>query len=141
MSETMLHPACPHAPALWRLGDCTCCGSEVRYCPWCPFFPCAACARVLPRPMPCEETYPYFPVGHLSAEQCRVIWLSYIETHLEDLTVATRLPLATQQRLSPYGWRNVLIFLRRFGFTRTHLGDLCAYLSPLVAELKAGQDA
>jgi hypothetical protein len=138
--DRTFHPACAHGLGAWRLGDCRRCGSEVQYCPWCPFFTCDACGEILPRPMPSEETYPYFPTGHLTDQQCWEIWTNYNNVCFDDIAVSARLPLATQKALWPFKLRGILIYWYRFGFTITHLGDLMAWAAMAVAEAQARED-
>jgi hypothetical protein len=126
------HPACLHSPDVWRLDDCMRCGSEVTYCPWCAFFICGACTEILPRPMPSEETYPYFPPGHLSEQQCWEIWTNYNRVWADDIAVSERLPLGTQQRLWPFQYRAIMLWFYRFGFNKTHVFDLGNFVNTTI---------
>ena len=128
---------CPHGRDSWEHDDCMQCGSEIRYCPWCPFFRCPACGTMLARPMPCEETYPFFPPGHLTDQQCWEIWMSYNAWNANDIATSERLPLATQQRLWPFQFRAIVVWFRRFGFSVTHVNDLIDFVGKAKAQQQA----
>jgi hypothetical protein len=125
---------CPHGRDYWQYDDCMQCGCEIRYCPRCPFFRCPACTQILLRPMPCEETYPFFPPGHLSDQQCWEIWMSYTAVSADDIQASERLPLATQQRLWPFQLRCILLWFHRFGFSVTHVKDLTHFIDKAKAQ-------
>jgi hypothetical protein len=129
MSTPVFDHPCPHGRGAWELDDCMQCGSEVAYCPACPFFPCPACTKILSRPMPCEETYLFFPLGHLTQQQCWEIWTSYNRCCAEDIARSERLPLATQQRLWAFQLRGIALWWHQFGFSVTHVKDLIDFLS------------
>lgn len=129
MTDAVFAHPCPHDRETWQTDDCMQCGCEVEYCPACPFFPCPACTRILLRPMPGEETYPFFPAGHLTPRQCWEIWTSYDRCHAEDIARSARLPLATQERLWLFRVRGIALWWHQFGFSVTHVRDLFEFLS------------
>jgi hypothetical protein len=111
------HPECTHGRHTWRLDDCMRCGAEVLYCPQCPFFTCDACTKILPRPMPGEEHYPYFANPTLTPQQCKEVWCGYFATEHENIAYAQRFSVDLQQRLWPFELRAILHFFLQFGFT------------------------